>query len=310
MEEPRERANQMDRSLNIKFDTDRPHSIDFQQMANLSLTKDKTPLKNTSTEMSVVIMKEQKNQVSVASSEVDQSDKNLSCHIPSDQPNCINVQTETADLEAYLTPRNGKDLMSPEIDFNLTSSRKADQKYKSIFSAEKAELTSVNEHIEEIDKSDKSIQIEAPSPPSKVVVKGLHDYSEEMDAALKHRAHQEKNKLKTLLKNRRISDRSYKRKKQIVEKWVESEALQIQKTQRLLLQGWMKANEIIAHLEKDKSKVNRVIEDRRSKMSPTSQNTSNFSAISFCRSENSVAGVSNSSFSNMSNLNHTTDYEV
>ena len=73
-----------------------------------------------------------------------------------------------------------------------------------------------------------------------------------MEWALKQRVKDEKSKLKSLLKNKRISDRSYKQKREFIEKWVEAERKQIKSTKNILIQGWMKANEIINHLEKDK----------------------------------------------------------
>ena len=121
-----------------------------------------------------------------------------------------------------------------------------------------------------------------------------------------------KRKLNNLLKTRRISDRHYKNKKQAIEKWVEAERKQIKSTKNMLLQGWMKANEIIGHLAKDKYKVIQGIQDKRRKLSPTSQLSMDVSNLSFCRSDNSFGTNEPSSFSqvNKSHLNYTSDYDV
>ena len=111
-----------------------------------------------------------------------------------------------------------------------------------------------------------------------------------------------------MLKNRRISDKSYRRKKEVIERWVESENKQIKQTKNMLVQGWMKANEIIGHLGKDRDKVYRKIEQRRGRLSPTSQ-SSIVSGLSFWRSDNSFGTLNGSSFSHNWNksLNRTSD---
>ena len=73
----------------------------------------------------------------------------------------------------------------------------------------------------------------------------------------------------------------------------------------------MKANEIINHLKKNKNDVTRMIEERRSCLSPSSSN-SNASVISFCRSNNSLSLLGKSSLSNVAdtNLNYTSDFDI
>ena len=241
---------------------------------------------------------------------LEQSDKDISCHIAEKGPLLVNVETDTADLAGLLTPRtNNQDAKFQEIDFCLTSSKEIDHKYRSIFSQEKEDLEAIHEDdvLPPVERSDKSIQM-LNQPEERI--SDVHSYVKNMDQALCKREKQEKIKLRNKLKNRRISDKSYKHEKQVLEKWVEGERTQIKKTKNILLQGWMKANEIIGHLEKDKMDLFRKLEEKRGRLSPTSQ-SSNFSVISFCRSDNSFGTLNASALSNARNqLNFTTEYDV
>jgi hypothetical protein len=140
----------------------------------------------------------------------------------------------------------------------------------------------------------------------------MQSFVVDMKLALKNRSKQEKQKLKDMLKTRRISDKTYKREKQIIEKWVEAETKQITNTKSVLMQGWMQANEIIGHLEKDKDQVYKKIDSIRGVYSPISEMSEQFSALSFCRSDNSICtiNVSNTSHHSNSRLNWTADYDV
>lgn len=153
-------------------------------------------------------------------------------------------------------------------------------------------------------------QVEIKQEPTQL--KNMHKYVQDMKLALKHRSNQEKLKLKNMLKKRRISDKTYKKEKQIIEKWVEAESKQISNTKNILIQGWMQANEIIGHLEKDKDQVYKRIDSIRGRQSPKSEMSEGFSTLSFWRSDNSFGTINASAIShhNSSKFNWTADYDV
>ena len=163
----------------------------------------------------------------------------------------------------------------------------------------------------------KSSQVD-PVEESKVKISepdsqnSVRNYIKNMNEALKLREKSERLDLKNQLKHKRISDKTYKNKRDLIEKWVDSEKKQIIDTRKILLQGWMKANEIISHLGKNKTNVAKIIDDRRSCKSPNSINNSNYSAISFCRSDNELSLLNRSQFSNGAddNLNYTSDFDI
>lgn len=132
--------------------------------------------------------------------------------------------------------------------------------------------------------TDKSLQMsfeEVKIKQEPTPLKNMQKYVEDMKLALKHRSNQEKLRLKDMLKTRRISDKAYKKEKQIIEKWVEAETKQISNTKSILIQGWMQANEIIGHLEKDKDQVYKRLDSIRGRLSPKSEMSEGFSALSF-----------------------------
>lgn len=162
---------------------------------------------------------------------------------------------------------------------------------------------------------DKSLQMsfeEVKIKQEPTPLKNMQKYVEDMKLALKHRSNQEKLRLKDMLKTRRISDKAYKKEKQIIEKWVEAETKQISNTKSILIQGWMQANEIIGHLEKDKDQVYKRLDSIRGRLSPKSEMSEGFSALSFWRSDNSFGTINASTISHHSNskLNWTADYDI
>lgn len=191
-----------------------------------------------------------------------------------------------------------------------------DRKYRSIFSNEKEYLEAIREDTEQIDiqHSEKGIQMsvqESEENKQDIQNDNLHEYIVSMNYALNQRERQEKKRLKNMLKNKRISSKSYSHKKQVLEKWVDSKKSQIQKTKNLLFQGWMAANEIIGHLEKDKSEVFKRLESKRGRLSPSSQ-SSNPSSFSFCLSNNSIGSINTSNLTTTSkqNPNRTVDFDI
>ena len=177
----------------------------------------------------------------------------------------------------------------------------------------------LNAHSESIDKKqnqkdtdiNQSVKTQEKAAVSSQSISSVKLYVRDMNNALKIREKDKRTQLKNLLKNKRISDKNYKNKKELIEKWVDVEKKQIIETHNILLQGWMKANEIVSHLKKNKNDVTRMIEERRSCLSPNSSN-SNASIISFCRSNNSLSLLSKSSLSNVANanLNYTSDFDI
>lgn len=219
----------------------------------------------------------------------------------------INVETSINGILEWETPKIVKE-ETKELDVHLTSSRKMN--WKSIFSAE----NKIDPPIEETKEMyDKSLQMTEINSEQEIIkepwIKNIKKYIEDMNIALKNRKSEKKNSLREMLRNKKISDRGYKKRKQGIEKWVNKEMSQIKQTKNMLMQGWMKASEIIAHLEKGKNKVFKKIEERRNQVSLTSQ-SSNLSELSFWRSNNSFGNFNDSEFSQNleEDLNLTTDY--
>lgn len=270
------------------------------------------PLKrNKSKDKAVETSIEEKLQIiNICDRKTELKDEDISCHIISNQkPAWVNVETATSPI--YIQSEDKRSSESEaEVDFRLTSSREMDSKFRTLFSTDNfARSSKINEKISE-ELSERNIEPEIASPSIKRNL--IKDYADDMDLALKQREKDEKSKLKSLLKTKRISDRTYKEKREFIEKWVEAERKQIIKTKNILIQGWMKANEIISHLEKDKHNVSKIIKGRREVHSPTSQSTSKISSLSFWRSNNSFGQNNKSSLSNIDSnwLNYTYEDDV
>ena len=116
----------------------------------------------------------------------------------------FNAQTDTEDIVPIVTPKDHKECYVQEIDFQLTSSREMDKRFKSIFNNELENLSQIDERPAEIEiqKSDKSLQMTEPEVEEKVEPKAESEpnnfrrYIDDMNSALKSREKYEKEKIK------------------------------------------------------------------------------------------------------------------
>ena len=84
----------------------------------------------------------------------------------------------------------------------------------------------------DVNQTVKTQEKEAVSPQP---ISSVKLYIRDMNNALKVREKDERAQLKNLLKNKRISDKTYKHKKELIEKWVDVEKKQIIETHNILL---------------------------------------------------------------------------
>ena len=167
--------------------------------------------RNKSKDKAVETSIEEKPQIiNICNNKVESEDKDISWHILNNQkPVGINVETITNQIYIQLEDKKSNE-SDCEVDFRLTSSREMDTKFRSLFSTDNfTKSNKINDKTSE-ELSERYVEPEIATP---IIKRNLiKDYADDMDLALKQREKEEKLRLKSLLKNKRISDRSYKQK--------------------------------------------------------------------------------------------------
>lgn len=253
----------------------------------------------------------------------DQSDKNISCDIQPKQIapkiHLINVETNTSNYKI----EEAKKLPTRSIS-NSSRKNRTDEAIESLISLdsdrskpkvqEKAlSPLKVETKKPELVISREIMTQECKPPPQPGTQEYIKSHIHEMNNALKQKEKDQILEIKSLLRNNEISGKTFKHHKEMIEKWVDAEKQQIRTTKKILLQGWMKANEIMNHLEQDKNDVNMMIYHKRAAQGSNSNNNSYYSAISNCRSDSSFSQVEKSSATNLTVLHKpqkSTDFDI
>ena len=92
---------------------------------------------------------------------------------------------------------------------------------------------------------------------------GIEDFIRGMDEALKERERKELGEIRQGQRRDGLSEKEVKKRRHVLDRWVRDKRRYIQKTKRLLMQGFMQAQQILGNLAEEKMKMSRLIEMRR-----------------------------------------------
>ena len=96
-----------------------------------------------------------------------------------------------------------------------------------------------------------------PTTPS---IENIDVYVEGLGKALLAKQEHEMTELQAMLSQRKISEKSFKKRKLHIERWVEAKRRKIETTKSMLVQGWMQARQIMDTLAQEKLKMAKLLD--------------------------------------------------